>query len=172
MPSTAAAKPRPGTWFALPLPSGGYALGLVVRRAEGRIPKRIFCYFFGPRVGSAKDFSLPVTTTAANRIFFARTDDRAFKNGRWIVIEQIDQFNGDLWPMPPFRSGAVGGGPDYMRRVYLRTYDDQLQHCTSERLAVVERIEDYPPDIGFGHVAMEHAVERALLGEARSPDGA
>lgn len=38
---------REGTWFALPLRKGGYAVGVVARMApRGRI---ILAYFFGPK---------------------------------------------------------------------------------------------------------------------------
>ncbi len=160
----ATAQLQPGTWFALPLPSSGYALGLIARRPASRIPKRIFCYFFGPRVRCLNDFKVPVVREPDERIFFARTNDRAFKENRWLVLDHIEPFDKNYWPMPPFRSGAVGGGPNYLRRRYLRTYDDDLRRCESEKLVVVESLQDYPQDISFGHLAMESAVDRVLLG--------
>lgn len=153
----------PGTWFQLPLPSGGYALGLIVRRAKGPIPRIIFCYFFGPRLESWEQIQKPIALAPSDRIFFARTNDRAFKTNRWIVLDDMKSFDPNIWSMPPFRSGAVGGGPDHRRRRYLRTYNDQFK-CVAEELQVVDRVEDYPQDIDFGHLAMEQALDRVLVG--------
>ncbi len=66
--------------------------------------------------------------------------------------------------MPPFRSGGTGGGPDWRRRVYLRTYNDELEASGPEELKIVDELSNYPIDAGYGYIAMENAVERALNG--------
>lgn len=153
-----------GTWFALPLPSGGWALGLVARRGavEGRRPLAIFCYFFGPRVEQPHHFDLSLHRGPTDRILFAQTSERALLNGRWIILGKLDGFTKESWPMPPFRTDGIGGGPDWQRRVFLRPYNDDLERAGREECVVVRDLSEYPVDSSYGYEAMEHAVDKSL----------
>lgn len=155
-----------GTWFALPLPSGGWALGLLARRQplSPLKPGTIFVYVFGPRANEPSDYGDPIHRRPPDRVLFGRTGDEPLRSGRWVRLGKLVPFSKDEWPMPPFRSGGTGGGPDWRRRVYLRPYNDDLQPFGAEEIKVVDALSNYPIDAGYGYIAMENAIERALNG--------
>lgn len=163
-------KPEPssheaGTWFAIPLPSGGWALGLVARRriGTGRKGRRIFCYFFGPRVSEPGDFGWPIKGLPNDRVLFARTGDEALMRGRWVVIGKDADFSKANWPMPKFKRGpGMGGGPDWKKRAILVRYDDDLENAYDEEVVIIEDESKYPDDADVGYLAMEDAIDRAM----------
>ena len=89
-----------GTWFAVPLRSGGYGVGGVARStAEGKV---ILGYFFGPRrqrVPTLVDvFSLrPDQAVAALRF-----GDLGLIQGEWPVLGQATGWRRSEWRMPEF----------------------------------------------------------------------
>lgn len=158
-----------GTLFVLPLPKGGYLLGLVARiepslRKKSRL---MFCYFFGPRVSDARDIHRPIAKSPSERVYWGIVDDFALRTGRWIVVEHLHGFDSNVWPMPPFRRPQIfGGGPGWARKYFLTTYDEVKLSAKGLGVGPV-LIDDkslYPFDESAGYIAMENLVEDALNG--------
>lgn len=89
-----------GDWFAVPLPSGGFATGVVARTA--RQGKVLLGYFFGPRLpepGALED----VKEQAAERaVLVARFGDLSLVQGEWPLLGRLQDWSRDEWPMPAF----------------------------------------------------------------------
>ena len=96
-----------GSLFAIPLPSGGFAVGVLSQLLAGKLP---FGYFFGPRhsepPGKGELTNLD-PRTAIVRVKFGRTE---IDNGRWQPIGRLEYWRPADWPTPPHTSGEAGGG--------------------------------------------------------------
>jgi len=91
---------REGTWFAVPLRSGGFAVGLVARK--GKRGAIFLGYYFGPvrdRVPTLEEVESLQPSEAAG-IF--RTGDLSFINGEWPHIGSSGSFVREQWPFPIF----------------------------------------------------------------------
>jgi hypothetical protein len=91
---------REGTWFAVPLRGGGFAVGLVARSAKRG--GTILCYFFGPRLESVPKLSEIAHLTSASAIRVIRVGDLGLIRGEWPIIGQAVPWNHTSWPMPVF----------------------------------------------------------------------
>jgi hypothetical protein len=89
-----------GDWFAVPLPSGGFASGIVARTTtRGRV---LLGYFFGPRrpgPGTVDDLNDP---SAERAILVARFGDMSLIRGEWPILGRSQDWERDEWPMPAF----------------------------------------------------------------------
>jgi len=89
-----------GTWFAVPLRTGGFAVGLVARAtADG---PHVLAYFFGPKRASAPTMTELSDLRASSAVKVARTGDPHLIDGRWPIIGTSKQFRRDAWPFPRF----------------------------------------------------------------------
>jgi len=92
---------KEGTYFALPLRDGGFAIGLVARATpEGKV---ILCYFFGLRRSSVPAISELMSLTADQALHVFRVGDLNLLNGKWPIIGQLASWKRSEWPMPPFK---------------------------------------------------------------------
>lgn len=90
---------REGSWFALPLREGGYAIGVVARMApEGRI---VLAYLFGPKRDAVPVLSEVENLRAEDAVKCLRVGDLGLVNGEWPVIGVAHWVRED-WPMPSF----------------------------------------------------------------------
>jgi Immunity protein 26 len=157
---------KPGTWVAIPLPKGGYALGLVARRAESRRRlRRIFIYVFGPKMQSPEEFALHINQGPNKSIRFGFTMDPAILEGRWPIVGHNVPFVPEDWPVPLVKSGPIGGGPDFMRRRELYELGEDLE----EKRVFAERLVDDPNDYAnrgtHGYISFEEFAERMIEGK-------
>ena len=159
-----AAAPELGTWFAVPLPKGGYGLCLLARRQKRRGFSKIFVYVFGPRLNSIDDLQMPVERRPDERVGFTFTFDDCIRNGRWPVIGSTNDFLQDEWPLPPTKRGPIGGGPDYTRRFNLYGISSDLVRGPALGEHLLDNISDYPNDETHGYVAFEEYAERMIAG--------
>lgn len=91
---------REGTWFALPLRQGGYAVGLVARSTtKGKV---ILCYFFGPRLKLVPILGDIEQLKPGDAIRVVQVGDLGLIRGQWPVIGQATMWNRSEWPMPQF----------------------------------------------------------------------
>ncbi len=91
---------REGTWFAVPLRQGGFAVGLVAR-ATGK-GKVILCYFFGPRGISLPTLADVEQLTQREAIRVLRAGDLSLIRHEWPIIGESMTWKRSAWPMPPF----------------------------------------------------------------------
>jgi hypothetical protein len=87
-----------GTWFAVPLRSGGYGFGLVARAKNGCI----LAYFFGPRQKSLERLKQLALLNAKSAITVLRIGDLGLIRGEWPIIGKLPSWNRSDWPMPAF----------------------------------------------------------------------
>lgn len=89
-----------GTWFSIPLPSGGLACG-VVARSKARAPVALG-YFFGPR----RDHPATITEVAGyspiDAVLVKRFGDLGLMDGSWPVIGRSESWETADWPNPVF----------------------------------------------------------------------
>jgi hypothetical protein len=91
---------REGTWFAVPLRQGGFAVGLVARAtAKGKV---VLCYFFGPRHRAVPLLGELGPLKPSDAIRVVRVGDLSLIRGEWPIIGQTALWKRSDWPMPPF----------------------------------------------------------------------
>jgi hypothetical protein len=148
---------KEGDWFALPLESGGYALGLIARMKG----PALLGYFFGPRypeLPTLNDAARQHPTDAIARLIFGDLD---LLNREWPALGHLPDWNRERWPMPDFVSkDAVSD------RFYTRTYDENdFLVFRSERRATPEEVATLPKDglCGSGAVVIKvsHLIRQA-----------
>lgn len=89
-----------GDWFAVPLRTGGYALGLIARSApNGRI---LLGYFFGPRYGRVPTLDALPPLAAEDAVGVWRFGDLSLFEGDWPIIGPSAGWTPEAWPIPPF----------------------------------------------------------------------
>lgn len=141
-----------GVCFAIPLPSGGFAVGVLSQLIAGKLP---FGYFFGPRrsepPGEEQLANLDPRTAIA-RVKFGRTE---IDNGRWQAIGRLQQWSPVDWPTPPHTSGEAGAGLVW-RVEYPRDAEPKLERIS------VESAHGLGQDIGWGALALEKELDRHL----------
>ncbi|PWU12030.1 MAG: hypothetical protein C5B50_22215 [Verrucomicrobia bacterium] len=138
---------REGTWFAVPLRSSGYAVGVVVRAKNGIL----LCYFFGPRrdvISKAQEVA-PLKSDSA--ILILRVRDQGLACGDWPIIAQARSWNRSAWPVPVFiRREPLPSGTNW--RVYFSNDDPSTR--VREEPEPDDRPE-LPADSLSGHGAAE-----------------
>ena len=89
-----------GQWFAVPLKTGGYALGIIVRgsyKTRGGLG-----YFFGPRYEEVPDERETWSKQPSDAILIAWFGDLGIIWGRWPLIPSTRPFRREEWPVPKF----------------------------------------------------------------------
>lgn len=144
--------PSTGSVFLVPLQSGGYAIGVLVR-ADGR--GRAYGLFFGPRLMLVD--SLPVSSLNPEQaILHCRFGDHALHSGRWPVIGRISEWDSWKWPVPKFSRRH-----DCLKKCYITEYDDDL-NVISEAVASVSEGRDFPEDAQLGSGVVESKLDKIL----------
>jgi hypothetical protein len=91
---------REGDWFAVPLPSGGFATGIVARTTKkGRV---LLGYFFGPRHLVPPRLEDLEGQSADGAILVAKFGDLSLIRGEWPVLGRCHGWIRGEWPMPMF----------------------------------------------------------------------
>jgi hypothetical protein len=89
---------REGTWFAVPLRRGGFAVAVVARAKRGGL----LCYFFGPRRDSVPTLTELENLKPLDAICRLRVGDLGLLEAKWPIIGQAKSWNRSDWPMPVF----------------------------------------------------------------------
>jgi hypothetical protein len=144
-----------GEWFAIPLDSGGVAVGLIAR--ADRKGKVLLGYFFGPRRSEAPSIRELKDYERHQAALVTMFGDLGLHNGRWTVIG-AETWDRNAWPLPLFaRMDAVSG------ECYVVKYDEgdlctevSIRPGSSEECAVL------PRDLLSGYKAVEIKLDRLL----------
>jgi hypothetical protein len=151
-----------GTWFAVPLRTGGFGAGRVVRaNAKSGI---LVGYFFGPKLDQVPSLHSVEHTQPGTAILIAQFGHLGLAKGSWTVIGSAP-LDRDLWPVPQFvRRDLLNG------KVSKVTYspDDPAQEIANQPASDSEA-EHLPKDGILGHGAVE--IKLAKLLEERAPVG-
>jgi hypothetical protein len=145
---------REGTWFAVPLGSAGFALGLLAR-----IGKRSgigFGYFFGPRIGQLP--VEPVGRQPSEAIFCCRLSDVGLEDGEWPVLGIDPEWSREKWPLPLLCSRGGPQGPAYL----VGYSDDDPNRAVSRVRVAAEECEGLALDDMWGHLAVAQRLSRLL----------
>jgi hypothetical protein len=148
-------RPREGDWFAVPLPAGGFGVGLIARAA----PKTPFFlgYFFGPKQLTLPTESEVMALTPTAAILIRWTGDIGFRIGRWPLVYHQDSWRREAWPMPRFcRQDAVTGDT-----ALVRYSEEDLIEIGAEPSDEV-LAQTCPRDGLSGHLALEIELETKL----------
>jgi len=113
-------KYKEGDWFTVPLPGGGYAVGLIARMAaKGRtVP---FGYFFGPRRPEIPTVNEIADLQPLVAILLKKFGVVDLANGRWSVLGRLPNWDLDKWRMPSFLRSSIPPDTPLGKSYYLRT---------------------------------------------------
>jgi hypothetical protein len=139
-----------GDWFAIPLRTKGFGLGLVARAKRGR------CLgdFFDPLRLSPPSLRDCAGLAAKDAKFIQRFSDYHIRVGYWAKLGLLSGWNKNDWPMPVFAStywGNIARYPDDDPSV-----DPELTPATKEELR------DLPKDGFAGSGAVQILLTKAL----------
>ncbi|MEO7594294.1 MAG: DUF4259 domain-containing protein, partial [Byssovorax sp.] len=150
-----------GTWFAVPLRSGGFGVGIVARAtSRGRV---ILVYLYGP-----KRETVPTLTDVAELEPFAAVKvaiigDLCLIRGDWPILGRAQQWHRDKWPIPLFvRSDELS------RRAFVVRYDDRDPGLAISEVPVAYGTSTLERDCVMGAGSVESALTRLLSPEATS----
>jgi hypothetical protein len=142
-----------GTWFGIPLRTGGFAMGVVTRRSE-KYPGVILTYIFGPRRAAPATMDEVRHLTSNEALTAVRIGDLHLIEGQWPIVGTVSDFERSRWRMPEFaRKDPLSG------RVTIVGYDDDDPNvATSKRRASAEEAAGLEPDALLGAGAVEQYV--------------
>jgi hypothetical protein len=145
-----------GDWFAVPLPDGGFGLGLVARKSRGLA---VLGYFFGPRRQELPTESDVEPLGPGDAVLVQQISGLALKSGDWPVIARSQPWQPSRWPMPAFSH------IDVVDRTiaYRREYDEKdLDRMIAQTLITPEEAKRYPRDGIGGSIAVQKQLSRLL----------
>lgn len=128
-------KYREGDWFAVPLDSGKYALGLIARSTR-KSPSISFGYFFGPARGSVPLLSDLEGLQLGDAIWLSQFGNGGLHDRTWLVLGQSPDWNRADCPMPAFAHKDAPIPDRYVRREYPN--EDPGIHPTQQRISAEE----------------------------------
>jgi hypothetical protein len=144
-----------GTWFAVPLRAGGYAVGLVARKSPEGV---LLGYFFGPRRDLVPSLSDLETLRPEETVLIRLFGDLGLLEGEWPIIGQSPTWDRRSWPLPQF-----GRIEEFTGRALRVEYDEEnLARTVRETPATREEVEGLPLDGMSGYGALEKRLTRLL----------
>ena len=150
-----------GDWFAVPLHTTGYGVGVVARMPRGG--KVLLGYFFGPRRDRPPALDEVSALRPAQAVRALRFGDLGLIEGKWPLIGRSPDWDRARWPMPTFvRTEPIRG----MRWTARYPDDDPLGNPTLERL--FESPAAYERDAISGAGAVEIVLTADLDSDAKS----
>lgn len=142
-----------GTWFNVPLRTGGFARGLVSCSNGKGIA---FGYFFGPKL-DVKAEELPVDLDPENRVLWGKFGDLGLLNGEWSIIGRSSNWSYEDWPMPPLIRVDESVG-----LAYISIYDQTTFSLVSESICDPNLKDSYPFDRMMGYGSVEIRLTKLL----------
>ena len=147
---------KSGDWFAVPLRSDGYALGVIARVGSGGV---LFGYFFEPKLYSMPT-RIPTNVKPDDRIYWSKFSHLGLTKGKWPIIEKSsEECDCDDWPMPPMIRVDSNSGV-----AFLSTYDNSTLECVAEEKCDPKLIDKFPYDGLMGAGAVEIMLTNLLDG--------
>jgi hypothetical protein len=147
-----------GTWFGVPLESGGFAAGLIARKSGRSRLGSLFGYFFGPRLSRLPQLVDVLKLTPSEASLVCQFGYLGLRDGIWPIVGKSPTWLRENWPMPSFvRTQLISG------TVFKTTYaDDDPGHMISEEAFPPGTIFDLPQDGLYGRGAVEIKLDQLL----------
>ncbi|MFA8388805.1 immunity 26/phosphotriesterase HocA family protein [Burkholderia ubonensis] len=144
-----------GTWFAVPLRTSGYAIGVVARMApKGKI---VLAYFFGPKCDAVPALSEVEGLKPTDAIKCVRLGDLGMVNGEWPIIGASPGWAREDWPMPSF----IKQDP-LSNRVWLVRYADSDPSQIEQEKLVSEEVGGLEEESLCGYGSVEIKLTKLL----------
>lgn len=90
---------REGDWFLVPLPSGGFGVGMIARKARSAV---LLGYFFGPRLPDV-EAEVPIgSLRPQDALLTTLFGDYRLFHGDWTIRGRVPKWDRAMWPMPVF----------------------------------------------------------------------
>jgi len=148
---------REGTWFAVPLRSGGFGTGIIARSTRfGRV---VFGYFFGPRLNEPALLADVATLRPERAALVVRFGDLALIEGAWPIIGESPSWRREEWPMPDFVRHEELSGRSWRER-----YDDKNPNKLLSSEPVVSSDPTLEPNRMCGAGAVAILLSRLIVG--------
>ena len=148
---------REGTWFAVPLRQGGYAVGVVARMApRGRI---VLAYLFGPKRDAAPSLMDVARLHPKDAIKRLRIGDLGLINGEWPILGELPEWDRQAWPMPSFVRRD-----DLSKRAWHSIYSDANPSKLEREEPASYEASDLEQDALHGSGAVELRMTKLLDG--------
>jgi hypothetical protein len=147
-----------GDWMSVPLPGGGYALGVIARAARGG---NLLGYFFGPRRPAVSTLSETAGLTAGDSVLVGFFGSQGLRDRTWTLLGRDPHWERDTWPVPVFVSRDPITGRDR-----LRYYGNDIGMDFREEWLPQGAIAKGPGDGIMGSGLAELKLDRILTGNA------
>ncbi len=137
-----------GQWFAVPLRTNGYALGIIVRGSSKT--KGGLGYFFGPKYHEIPNDKDTWEKNSVDAVLITEFGDLGIIKGDWPLIKSTRPFSRKDWPVPKFGMEVpFPPGKGFIREY---EYDNLGKRTLVKQIAVdANEIKDLPKDsIMFG----------------------
>jgi hypothetical protein len=149
---------KEGTWFAVPLQSSGFGVGLAARVS----PKSgiILAYLFGEKYESAPTVADVSNLKKDDAIMVVRMGTLGLSSGEWPVIGSVSKWDRESWPNRQFiRQDELS------KRAWKVTYADDDQNKIVEEVPVpYESVDVLDRDRMYGDGAAAIALSRRIYG--------
>lgn len=142
-----------GSYFAVPLRNGAFAVGVVARSNSSGIA---FGYFFGPQL-SAPHEAHPNELLPARAIYVGKFADLGIMSGEWPILGTVPGWIARDWPMPP-----LVRKDEAACRAWVSEYDDHSFLCLRETEVDPNGIAGFIADGTMGYGAMEIRLTKLL----------
>jgi hypothetical protein len=150
-----------GIWFAVPLRSGGFGVGVAARTTR-RGPV-ILAYFFGPKRDAVPALSEVVGLEPAAAVKVAMISDLNLINGEWPILGRSPTWEHDTWPTPQFvRWDGIS------HRAWVVYYDDNDPGRVTKEVPIAAGTSTLDEDCAFGAGAVEIELTELLSPEVAS----
>lgn len=144
-----------GTWFAVPLRTGGFATGVVARMApRGKI---ILACFFGPKRAAVPDLPDIERLQKIDAIKCIRLGDLGLVNGEWPIIGISPIWVRAEWSIPIF----IRRDP-LSRQAWLVRYSDTDPSIVEQECIVNDEVDNIEDDCLCGYGAVEIKLTKLL----------
>jgi Immunity protein 26 len=148
-----------GQWFAVPLRTGGYALGIITRgnyKTKGGLG-----YFFGPKYSELPGDEATWQKSPEDAVLITQFGDLGLINGTWPLIPSTRLFSKEDWPMPKFgMEVSLIPGKAFLRE-YGQKHNGKLM-LIRETVVDIRDIADLPEDVSMGGGAVEIKLTNLL----------
>lgn len=144
-----------GDWFAVPLRTDGFAIGIVVRANPEGV---LLGYFFGPRRAELPSIADAAGLLPEQAVLIGRFGHLGLRGGSWPLLGREPGWDRSTWPTPIFiRFEELTG-----RSFHVRYDDADPGHLIGESLVAPGSAEQGPTDGLMGAGFVELRLTRLL----------